>query len=96
MLELQLTIQTLTRAHLSSSILHLLGFVEAVNFINEQDGLPLAQPQLILRLLDHLTDFIGGRTGGGQSDKTSRSLLFTGAGNYVSQSGLKDDKTHTK
>ncbi len=77
-------------------MLHLLGFVEAVNFINEQDGLPLAQSELILRLLDHLSDFVGGRAGGRQSDKTSSSLLFTGGGNYVSQSGLKDNKTHTK
>lgn len=61
-----------------------------MNFINEHDGLPLAQSELILGLLDHLSDVIGGRAGGRQTDKTSRSLLFTGAGNYVSQSGLKD------
>lgn len=83
-LELRLTVQTLTRAHVSLSTLHLLGFVEAVNFINEQDGLSFAQSELILRLLDHLTDVIGGRAGGRQRDKTSGSLLLTGASNYVS------------
>lgn len=66
------------------SVLHLLGFVEAVNFINEQDGLPLAQSEFILRLLYHLTDITDGRTGGGQSDKPSCTFLFTRAGNYVS------------
>lgn len=75
------------------SILHLLGFVETVDFIDEQDGLPLAQSQLILRLLDHLSDVVGGSAGGRQSDETSRSLLFAGTGNDVSQSGLKEDKS---
>lgn len=68
---------------------HLLGFVEAVNFIDEQDRLPLAQPELILRLFDHLSDFTGGCAGSRQGDKTSRAILFAGAGNYVSQGGLK-------
>lgn len=63
-------------------------FVEAVNFINEQDGLPLAQPELILCLLDHLSDFIGGCAGGRQGHKTSRALLFTGTSDYVCESGL--------
>lgn len=64
-------------------MLHLLGFVEAVNFIDEQDGLPLAESELILRLLDHLSDFTGGRAGGRQSYKARRSLLLTAAGNDV-------------
>lgn len=46
------------------STLHLLGLVEAVNFVDEQDGLPLAQPELILRLFDHLPDVTGGGAGG--------------------------------
>lgn len=69
---------------IQTEILHLLGFVEAVNFVNEQDRIPLAQSELILRLLDHLSDFIGGRAGGGQGDKTGRAIPFAGAGNYVS------------
>lgn len=68
---------------------YLLGLVEAVDFIDEQDGFPLAQPQLILRLFNHLSHIIGGGTCGGHGDKTSRALLFTFAGNYVSQCGLK-------
>ena len=63
-----------------------------MNFIDEHDGLPLAQSELVLRLLDHLSDVIGGRAGGRQSDETSRSFLFARAGNYVSQSGLKERK----
>lgn len=63
---------------------HLLGFVEAVDFIDEQDRLPLAQPQLILRLFDHLSDFAGGRAGSRQGDETSRAILPAGAGDYVS------------
>lgn len=62
---------------------HLLGFIEAVNFIDEQDGLPLAQSELVLRLLYHFPDLIGGCTGGGQSYKASRPLPLTGAGNDV-------------
>lgn len=54
-----------------------------MNFINEKDRLPLAEAELVLRLFDHLPDFAGGRTGGRQSDKTSRSILLTGTGNYV-------------
>lgn len=68
---------------------YLLGLVEAVNFIDEQDGFPLAQPELILCLFYHLSHIIGGGTRGGHGDKTSRALLFTFAGNYVSQRGLK-------
>lgn len=64
-------------------MLNLLGLVEAVDFINEQNGLPLAQPELVLSLLDHLSDIVGGRAGGRQSDKTGSSALFAGAGNYV-------------
>lgn len=71
-------------AHLSGLILHLLGFVETVNFIDEHDRLPLAQPELILRLFDHLSDLIGGCAGSRQSDKTSCAILSAGAGNYVS------------
>lgn len=67
-----------------------------MNLIDEQYGPPLAQPELILRLLDHLSHFIGGRAGGGQRDKTSCPLLFTAAGNDVSQSGLKHNTLHTK
>lgn len=77
---MKLTLQTNAVAQ---SVLHLLGFVEAVNFINEQDGLPLAQPELILRLLDHLSDFVGGGAGCRQGDETSRAVLFAAAGNYV-------------
>lgn len=73
-----------------------MGFVEAVNFIDEHDGLPLAQPQLVLRLLDHLSDVVGGRAGGRQRDEPGRPFLFTGAGDDVSQSGLKDDKNARK
>lgn len=54
-----------------------------MNFIDEQDGFPLAQSKLILGLFDHLPDIIDGCAGGRQSDETSRAPLFTGAGNNV-------------
>lgn len=63
---------------------YLLRLVKAVNFIDEQDGLPLAQPELILCLFYHLSDIIDGCTRGRQSDKTSCALPFTFAGDYVS------------
>lgn len=63
---------------------YLLGLVKAVNFIDEQDGLPLAQPELILCLFYHLSHIIDGRTRGGQGDKTSCALSFTFAGDDVS------------
>ena len=77
-------------------MLHLLGLIEAVNFIDEHDGLPLEQSQLVLRLLDHLSHLIGGSAGRRQTDESSRAILFTGAGNYVSQCGLKDRITYTE
>lgn len=73
-------------------LLYLLRFVEAVNFINEQDCPPPAEPEVILRLFDHFSDFVGGRTGGRQCDKTSRSFLFTRAGNYVGKGRLNKKK----
>lgn len=68
---------------------YLLRFVEAMNFINEQDGPPLAQSELILCLLDNLTNIINGCAGGREGYETSCPLLFTGAGDYVGESGLK-------
>lgn len=62
-----------------------------MNFINEQDGLPLAQSQLVLRLLDHLSHLTGGRAGRRQRDEASRAVLFTGAGDNVRKGGLKDN-----
>lgn len=70
---------------------YLLGLVKAVNFINEQDGLPLAQPELILCLFYHLSDIVDGCTRCGQGDKTSCALSFTFAGDYVSECGLKSN-----
>lgn len=63
---------------------YLLGLVKAVNFIDEQDGLPLAQSELILCLFYHLPDIIDGRTRGRHGDKTSCALPFAFAGDYVS------------
>lgn len=63
---------------------YLLGLVKAVNFIDEQDGLPLAQLELILGLFYDLADVVGGCACGGHGDKTSCTLLFTFAGNYMS------------
>lgn len=63
---------------------YLLGLVKAVNFIDEQDGLPLAQPELILCLFYHLSDIADGGTRCGQGDKSSRALPFTFAGDDVS------------
>ena len=72
-----------------SSDLYLLGFVEAMDLIDKQDGFPLAETELVLGLLDDLAHLTGGRAGGGQFDKAGCALLFTGAGNDVSESGLK-------
>ena len=68
---------------------YLLGFVEAMDLVDEQDGLPLAETELVLGLLYDLAHLAGGRAGGGQLDKACCALLFTGAGNDVSKSGLK-------
>ena len=67
---------------------HLLGLVEAVDLVYEHDGSPLAQPQFVLRLLDHLSHVTGRRAGGWELHKAHRSLLLALAGYDVSESGL--------
>lgn len=70
-------------ASFSFWVIYLLGLIESMNFINKQDGFPLAQPDFILCLFDDVPDIVDGCTGGRQSDKTSRALLFTAAGNNM-------------
>lgn len=54
-----------------------------MKFIDEQDGFSLEQSKFVLCLFDYFPDIISGCTGGRQTDKTCRALLFTGAGNNV-------------
>lgn len=88
----------MTQANLmdGSVLTNLLGFVEAVDLIDEQDGLPLTQTELILGLLDYFSNLAGGRAGGGEHDEASCTLLFTGAGNDVSKSSLAGTKNKPK
>lgn len=74
------------------AVTDLLGFVEAMNLVDEQDGPPLAEPQLVLRLLDHLSHLAGRRAGGRQSHEARRALPFTRAGDNVGQSRLRTYK----
>ena len=67
---------------------HLLGLIEAMDLVYEHDGSPLAQPQFVLRLLDHLSHVTGRRAGGRELHKAHRSLLLALAGYDVSESGL--------
>lgn len=65
-----------------------MGFVKAMDLVDEHDGFPLAESELVLRLLDHLSHLVGRRAGGREGHEACRAFLFTGAGNDVGQSRL--------
>lgn len=54
-----------------------------MDLINEKNGFPLEETELILGLLDDLSHLIGGRAGGRERHKACRATLFTGAGNNM-------------
>lgn len=66
----------------------LLGFIKAMYLIDEQNGLSLAQTELILGLFDHLTHLTGWRAGGGERHKASCAFILNGTGNNVGQGSL--------
>lgn len=65
-----------------------MGFIKAMYLVDKQDGFPLAESELVLRLFDHLSHLTGGRAGGWESHEARRGFLFTGARNDVGQSCL--------
>lgn len=60
--------------------------------IDEQDGFPLAESELVLRLLYHLSHLTCWRAGGWEGHEAYRAFLFTGTGNDVGQGCLQTDK----
>lgn len=59
-----------------------------MDLIDEKNGFPLKEAELILGLLDDLSHLTSGRTGGREGHKARCTTLFTGAGNNMSQGGL--------
>jgi len=64
-----------------------------VDLVDEHDGSPLAQPDLVLRLLDDFSHVADGRAGGRQGNEASPPLPFALVGDDVSQSGLETEET---